>query len=144
MGFFEKLKRAITKIKGKLIVSAILVLVIIIWAIAPFSVAIKQGFDGIPEELKIDLNIGLEDLPEKTGDGFSWDIFLTQLGVYITRPWTALGLAIAGNYGYGRVFGYVLPYFLGFYGLFVLQHYCWGDPLDEGLRGRAGAGVSGH
>ena len=120
MGFFEKLKRAITKIKGKLIVSAILVLVIIIWAIAPFSVAIKQGFDGIPEELKIDLNIGLEDLPEKTGDGFSWDIFLTQLGVYITRPWTALGLAIAGNYGYGRVFGYVLPYFLGFYGLFVL------------------------
>lgn len=120
MGFFEKLKRAITKIKGKLIVSAILVLVIIIWAIAPFSVAIKQGFDGIPEELKIDLNIGLEDLPEKTGDGFSWDIFLTQLGVYITRPWTALGLAIAGNYGYGRVFGYVLPYFLSFYGLFVL------------------------
>lgn len=120
MGFFEKLKRAITKIKGKLIVSAILVLVIIIWAIAPFSVAIKQGFDGIPEELKIDLNIGLEDLPEKTGDGFSWDIFLTQLGVYITRPWTALGLAIVGNYGYGRVFGYVLPYFLGFYGLFVL------------------------
>ncbi len=120
MGFFEKLKRAITKIKGKLIVSAILVLVIIIWAIAPFSVAIKQGFDGIPEELKVDLNIGLEDIPEKTGDGFSWDIFLTQLGVYITRPWTALGLAIAGNYGYGRVFGYVLPYFLGFYGLFVL------------------------
>ncbi len=120
MGFFEKLKKAITKIKGKLIVSAILVLVIVIWAIAPFSVAIKQGFDGIPDELRIDLNIGLEDLPEKTGDGFSWDIFLTQLGVYITRPWTALGLAITGNYGYGRVFGYVLPYFLGFYGLFVL------------------------
>ena len=120
MGFFDKLKRAIKKIKGKLIVSAILILIIIIWAIAPFSVAIKQGFDGIPEELKVDLNIGIDELPEKTGDGFSWDIFLTQLGYYITKPFSALGLAIAGNYGYGGVFGMVVPYFLGFYGLFVL------------------------
>lgn len=120
MSFFDKLKRAIKKIKGKLIVSAILILIIIIWAIAPFSVAIKQGFDGIPEELKVDLNIGLEELPEKTGDGFSWDIFLTQLGYYITKPFTALGLAITGKYGYGNVFGNVVPYFLGFYGMFVL------------------------
>lgn len=120
MSFFDKLKRAIKKIKGKLIVSAILILIIIIWAIAPFSVAIKQGFDGIPEELKVDLKIGLEELPEKTGDGFSWDIFLTQLGYYITKPFTALGLAIAGKYGYGNVFGNVVPYFLGFYGMFVL------------------------
>ena len=120
MSFFDKLKRAIKKIKGKLIVSAILILIIIIWAIAPFSVAIKQGFDGIPEELKVDLKIGLEELPEKTGDGFSWDIFLTQLGYYITKPFTALGLAIVGKYGYGNVFGNVVPYFLGFYGMFVL------------------------
>ncbi len=131
MGFFEKLKKAIIKIKGKLIVSAILVLVIIIWAIAPFSVAIKQGFDGIPEELKVDLNIGFDELPEKTGDGFSWDIFLTQLGVYITRPFTALGLAIAGNYGYGSVFGMVVPYFLGFYGLFVLVGIAKAFPKHE-------------
>lgn len=120
MSFFDKLKRSIKKIKGKLIVSAILILIIIIWAIAPFSVAIKQGFDGIPEELKVDLKIGLEELPEKTGDGFSWDIFLTQLGYYITKPFTALGLAIVGKYGYGNVFGNVVPYFLGFYGMFVL------------------------
>ena len=131
MGFFEKLKKAIIKIKGKLIVSAILVLVIIIWAIAPFSVAIKQGFDGIPEELKVDLNIGFDELPEKTGDGFSWDIFLTQLGVYITKPLTALGLAIAGNYGYGSVFGMVVPYFLGFYGLFVLVGIAKAFPKHE-------------
>ena len=97
MGFFEKLKKAVLKIKGKLIVSAILVLIIIIWAIAPLSVAIKQGFDGIPEELKVDLDIGFDELPEKTGEGFSWDILLTQLGVYITRPLTALGLANAGK-----------------------------------------------
>ena len=56
MGFFEKLKRAVLKIKGKLIVSAILVLIIIVWAIAPLSVSIKQGFDGIPEELRVDLD----------------------------------------------------------------------------------------
>ena len=69
MGFFEKLKRAVLKIKGKLIVSAILVLIIIVWAIAPLSVSIKQGFDGIPEELRVDLDIGFEQLPEKTEEG---------------------------------------------------------------------------
>ena len=131
MGFVDKLKRAIKKIKGKLIVSAILILIIIIWAIAPFSVAIKQGFDGIPEELKVDLNIGIEELPEKTGEGFSWDIFITQLGYYITHPFSALGLAIAGNYGYGNVFGNVVPYFLGFYGLFVLVGIAKAFPKHE-------------
>ena len=131
MGFFEKLKRAVLKIKGKLIVSAILVLIIIVWAIAPLSVSIKQGFDGIPEELRVDLDIGFEQLPEKTEEGFSWDIFLTQLGVYITRPFTALGLAIAGNYGYGHVFGYIVPYFLAFYGIFVLVGIAKAFPKHE-------------
>jgi type IV secretion system protein VirD4 len=121
MGFLDKLKRAIKKIKAKLIVSAILVLVIIIWAIAPFSVALRQGFDGIPDDLKVELNIGLEELPDKEEtDTFAWDIFLTQFGYYITHPLSALGLCFSGRDNYGVVFAKTVPYFLAFYGLFIL------------------------
>ena len=45
MGFFEKLKRAFSKIKGKLIVASIMVLIISIWGFGPLSVAIKNGID---------------------------------------------------------------------------------------------------
>ena len=38
MGFFEKLKRAFIKIKGKLIVAAILVIAITIFAVAPLNI----------------------------------------------------------------------------------------------------------
>ena len=73
MGFLSKLKSAIRKIKGKLIVSAILVLVIIVWAIAPFSVALKDA-----------MMQGTEKQP------CNWEILLEELGVGITTPLSQL------------------------------------------------------
>ena len=58
MGFFDKVKAAIRKIKGKLIVSFILLIVIIVWAIAPFSVAMKDALTQLTP----------------TGE-FNWEIF---------------------------------------------------------------------
>lgn len=45
MGFFDKLKSAIRKIKNKLIAFGVLFLIIWVWAIAPMSVAIKDALD---------------------------------------------------------------------------------------------------
>ena len=53
MGFFEKLKKAIIKIKGKLIVAAILVLVIIIMGVAPFSVAMRDGVTQVTQARRL-------------------------------------------------------------------------------------------
>ena len=69
MGFFSKLKSAIRRIKGKLIVSAILVLVIIVWAIAPFTVALKNAMDAATGKSMVD-----------------WATLITDLGIGITKP----------------------------------------------------------
>lgn len=98
MGFLEKLKRAIFKIKGKLIVSAILVLVIILWGVAPFSVSIKNALSG--------------------ENGFAWDTLFLDVGKYITAPLEAVKLCFTE--AYWNSFWYVTKWFLMFYGIFVL------------------------
>lgn len=100
MGFFEKLKRAIQKIKGKLIVATILILVIIIWGIAPFSVAAKDGF-----------------IQAINGE-FNWEVFFMQLGRGITTPLEQFGKCFTDTYFHA--FWYIARVFLSFYGIFVL------------------------
>ena len=101
MNFFEKLKSAIKKIKVKLIVSAILVIAIIVWGIAPFSVSV---FDGIATKGEF--------------ESFNWKVFLEELGKYITSPLEAVKLCFTETYFHA--FWYVTKMFLGFYSLFVL------------------------
>ena len=99
MGFFDKLKSAIRKIKDKLIVSAILLLVIIVWAVAPFSVAMR---DGVTQQLP--------------NGNFNWEVFLIQLGG-VTRPLDQLKKCFTDNYFHA--FTYITRWFLVFYGIFV-------------------------
>ena len=102
MGFFEKLKRAIKKIKGKLIVSLILILVIIVWGFAPFSTALKDG------------------LREATGrESVNWEVLLMNLGLGLTKPLEQFKKCIIED-EYRGTFWLVTRSFLGFYALFVL------------------------
>ena len=105
MGFFDKLRAAIRKIKDKLIVAAILLIVIIIWGVAPFSVAMKDGLD---QQV---MNSGI------TG-GFNWEIFFMQLGEGIMTPLEQLKKCFSENYFHS--FFYIARWFFGFYGIFVL------------------------
>ena len=99
MSFFDKIKAAIRKIKGKLIVSGILLLVIIVWAIAPFTVAMRDG------------------VTQETAEGFNWEVFLMQLGGGIVTPWEQFLKCFSDNYFHAFI--YITKYFLIFYGLFV-------------------------
>ena len=101
MGFFEKVKKAIIKIKGKLIVAAILVLVIIVMGVAPFSVAMRDGITQVTE----------------AGE-FNWEIFLMELGIGITKPLDQLKKCFTANSFHS--FWYITRWFLGFYGIFVI------------------------
>lgn len=101
MGFFEKIKKALIKIKGKLIVAAILVLIIIIVGVAPFSVAIKDGCTQISD-----------------GMYFNWEIFFIELGVGITKPLEQLKKCFSENYF--ETFWEATKVFLLIYGAFVL------------------------
>ena len=102
MEFFSRIKRAIIKIKGKLIVSAILVLVIMIWAIAPFSVALKDAMVN-----------GSQKEP------CNWEVLLEELGAGIVSPLSQFKKCLIEP-EYRNGFLYVTKYFLLFYGLFVL------------------------
>ena len=99
MGFFDKVKSAIRKIKGKLIVAGILLLVIIVWGVAPFSVAVKDG------------------LTQQTSQGFNWEVFLLQLGSGITTPLDQLKKCFTANYF--QTFFEITKWFIVFYGIFV-------------------------
>ena len=101
MGFFYKLKKAIIKIKNKLIVAAILLLVIIITGVAPFSVAVRDGISQV-----------------NSNELFNWEIFFIELGIGLTKPLEQLTKCFTPNYiGY---FLEVTKWFIGFYGLFVV------------------------
>ncbi len=113
MGFFGKLKSAVRKIKGKLIVSAILVLVIIVWAIAPFSVAVKDG---------ITQAVGRE--------GCNWEVLLMELGNGIIHPLEQVSLCITDPF-YRAPFFLVTRYFLMFYALFVIVGIAKAFPKHE-------------
>ncbi len=113
MNFFNRLKRAVIKIKGKLIVSAILVLVIIVWAIAPFSVALKDA-----------MTSGTEKNP------CNWEVLLEELGMGIVSPLSQLKKCVFEKTYRGGFF-FVIRYFLMFYGLFVLVGIAKAFPKHE-------------
>ncbi len=102
MGFFSRLKRAVIKIKGKLIVSAILVLIIIVWAIAPFSVALKDARR----------NATLKDPCD-------WEVLLEELGAGIVDPLAQLKKCVFEEEYIGDFFT-VVRIFVMIYGLFVI------------------------
>lgn len=77
MKFGEKISRAIKKIKGKLIVSFILWLILIIVFVAPTGLAFCEAFKQI-------------------GDA-RWEALFLTLGKYIVKPWEAIALCIAGE-----------------------------------------------
>ncbi len=76
MGFGEKLRRAIKKIKGKLIVSVILWLILVIVFVAPMAVSFFNA--------------------SQDGVNFS-EMFFRTIGTYIVKPLSALGLCISGQ-----------------------------------------------
>ena len=80
MGIGEKIARAINKIKGKLIVSFILWLILVIVFVAPLAGAISDG-----------LKVGTLAM----GDGNSWEVFFEALGGYLRNPINAIGHALA-------------------------------------------------
>ncbi len=101
MGFGQKLKRAIRKIKGKLIVAAILVIIISIVGLAALSVAIQSA-----------RNAG-----ELAGEYFDWAVFFETLGTYIMKPLSATGLCFTADYF--SMFWSVEKYFILLYLIFV-------------------------
>lgn len=102
MGFFDKLKAAVRKIKGKLIVTGILVLVIIVWAIAPFTVAV---YDGINAPTAV--------------QGCDWAILLQELGQGVVTPLEQLKKCLF-DATYRKAFLFIVKWFLMFFGLFVI------------------------
>ena len=99
MSFFDKIKSAIRKIKNKLIVAGILLLVIIFVAVAPFSVAIKDG------------------ITQQTAEGFNWEVFFIQLGTGLTTPWDQFKKCFTDNYW--NSFWEITKSFVGFYAIAV-------------------------
>ena len=92
--------------------AGILVLVILIWAIAPLTVAIKEAW-----QVKVDENGYI--IYDENGvevEEFDWEIFLLRMGEYITRPWAALSLCISQ---YFFAYFYICRWFILFYGIFV-------------------------
>lgn len=97
MNFFDRFKKAIIKIKGKLIVASILILIIIGWGVAPFSVSIKNALS--------------------VQEGFAWDVLFLDIGKYITAPFDAVKLCFTETYWFS--FWYVTKWFLLFYAIFI-------------------------
>ena len=112
MGFFEKLKRAIKKIKTKLIVAAILIVVILLWGVAPFTVSVKLAW----EPKRNSEGFIIEDQDGNMVEEFNWETFLLKMGEYITAPWEAVGLCFSE---YFPAYFYVSKWFIAFYGIFV-------------------------
>lgn len=77
MTFKEKIARAIKKIKGKLIVSLILWLILIIVFVAPMGIALKNAYQFTEKE--------------------RWEALFSTLGTYIVKPWEAFALCITGK-----------------------------------------------
>lgn len=77
MKFTEKISRAIKKIKGKLIVSLILWLILIIVFVAPFSVSLNEALSQTEKD--------------------RWEVLFTSLGTYIVKPLQATAMAFSGQ-----------------------------------------------
>lgn len=82
MGIGEKISRAINKIKGKLIVSFILWLILVIVFVAPLANSISDA-----------LKVGTLAM----NDSASWEVFFEALGTYLKNPFVPLGQSLAGD-----------------------------------------------
>lgn len=134
MGFFEKLKMALKKIKGKIIVATVLIIAVLLWGIAPFTVAINVAWvPVIDQETQ-------EFVRENDGsikEQFDWSVFFEALlGVdeegkeliQETEDGKKIGYGLRNPIGsvsrcFTEFFGsymYVCKWFVIFYGTFVL------------------------
>ena len=73
MSFGEKLKAAFKKIKTKLIVYLVIMVVVAIMGVAPFTVSVQEG-----------------EMAAEVGEDF-WAVFFTQIYHNIQQPLTSLG-----------------------------------------------------
>ena len=87
MSFFDKLKSAYRKIKGKLIVFGILIIAIVIWLVMPFCVA----------KINADMAAGHTFLQNMNSDTW-WSTFITEMGAGLTAPWTKIAPCFTENY----------------------------------------------
>ena len=73
----EKISKAIKRIKGKLIVSVILWLVLTIVFVAPMAVALNKAMNVEPNQ--------------------RWETLFTNVATYIVKPFESIGLCILGE-----------------------------------------------
>lgn len=95
MGFFDKLKAAIRKIRVKLIVGIILVLVILVWGGAPLAVA--TAYAKASEEMN-----------------FDWAEFFMKMGEGLTNPIKSFESIFQTKMG-GAYFWNITKFFFGIY-----------------------------
>ena len=133
MGFMERLKKDIRKIKTKLIVFFVLLIIIMLWLVAPAVCAWKQAFEGIPagqinamEEVDGTKDMvapiteeQAKELAEGKSKGLDQAILISQFGMYITKPWNAVGLCLSNSSYTGIYLKTVFYTFLAF-GLAVI------------------------
>lgn len=104
MGFFEKIGRGISKIKGKLIVAFILFVVLDIWLVATVSAGI---FKAAPDPTKVNPYT------------LKWEILLQDGFVGLLTPLEQLKTCFSDTNAL-RIFLNGTKYFALFYGLFVI------------------------
>lgn len=104
MGFFEKIGRGISKIKGKLIVALILFIVLDIWLIATVSAAIYKA---APDPANVNPFL------------LNWDILLENGFMGLLTPLEQLKTCMI-TADARRIFFSGTKYFALFYGLFVI------------------------
>ena len=96
MGFFDKLKSAIRKIRAKLIVGIVLVLVILVWGVAPLAVATAYA-KNVPPEIN-----------------FDWEQFFIKMGEGLSNPLNAFKAIFETKMG-GLYFWNITKFFFGIY-----------------------------
>lgn len=98
MGFFEKLRTSIRKIRIKLIAYGIILLVVAVIGLAPFTVSFQNGI-----------------LAQEAGEDF-WETFFTQLFRNIQQPLTCLGECFSN---YLPAFLSALKWYVIIFGIFA-------------------------
>lgn len=126
MSFFEKLKMALKKIKGKLIVATVLVIAILLWGVAPFTVAIKVAYVPIIDQETQEFVLDENGIPAVQ---FDWSVFFqellgvdtegntTDLGCGLRNPLASVGKCFSD---YLAAYLYTCRIFALFYLTFVL------------------------
>lgn len=112
MGFFEKIRVAIRKIRGKLIVGLIIILIVLIWGGAPLAVAAAYA-KNVPAEIN-----------------FDWEIFLTKLFEGLQAPLKSFESIFVTKMG-GQYFWNITKGFFGVYGLAALVGIAKAFPKHE-------------